>query len=85
MEQEERSELLSTLQQLPLKVRTEEQEAILQGLSPAEMGMHPGHLQLCVLGTPSTTQIWMQYIDCLQVESDCVHQHIPRHTSQLRH
>lgn len=26
------------LQQLPLKVRTEEQEAILQGLSQAEMG-----------------------------------------------
>lgn len=36
--QADRLELLSLLQQLPLKVRTEEQEAILQGLSPAEMG-----------------------------------------------
>ena len=36
--QAERLDLLSTLQQLPLKVRTEEQEAILQGLSIAEMG-----------------------------------------------
>lgn len=36
--QAERLELLSMLQQLPLKVRTEEQEAILQGLSQAEMG-----------------------------------------------
>lgn len=39
--QAERLELLSTLQQLPLKVRTEEQEAILQGLSPADMGALP--------------------------------------------
>ena len=53
MEQEERSELLSTLQQLPLKVRTEEQEAILQGLSPAEMGVHLCHHQLSVLESPS--------------------------------
>ncbi|CAL5218914.1 g660 [Coccomyxa viridis] len=37
--QAERLDLLSSLQQLPLKVRTEEQEAILQGMSRAEMGM----------------------------------------------
>ncbi len=36
--QAERLDLLSSLQQLPLKVRTEEQEAILQGMSRAEMG-----------------------------------------------
>ena len=36
--QADRLDLLSRLQQLPLKVRTEEQEAILQGLSPAETG-----------------------------------------------
>lgn len=55
-EQEEMLELLSTLQQLPLKVRTEEQEAILQGLSPAEMGAHLDHFQLLVLEPPSTMQ-----------------------------
>ena len=60
--QEERLELLSTLQQLPLKIRTEEQEAILQGLSPAEMGAHPDHLQPCVLESPLTTQIWMHLL-----------------------
>ena len=36
--QAERLDLLGMLQQLPLKIRTEEQEAILQGLSRAEMG-----------------------------------------------
>ena len=43
--QADRLELLSLLQQLPLKVRTEEQEAILQGLSPAEMGARNPPLQ----------------------------------------
>ena len=37
--QEERLDLLGQLEQLPLKVRTEEQEAILQGLTNAELAM----------------------------------------------
>ena len=39
MSQEERLDLLGQLEQLPLKVRTEEQEGILQGLTNAELGM----------------------------------------------
>ena len=42
--QAERLDLLSLLQQLPLKVRTEEQEGILQSLSPAEMGRVSFHI-----------------------------------------
>ena len=55
-------ELLSSLQQLPLKVRTEEQEAILQGLSPAEMGVHLCHSQLCAVEPPFTTQTLMHLV-----------------------
>ena len=44
--QAERLDLLSLLQQLPLKVRTEEQEAILQALSAAEMGWSTTTLHL---------------------------------------
>lgn len=37
--QDERLELLGKLEQLPLKVRTEEQEGLLQGLTNAELAM----------------------------------------------